>query len=206
MKDSEQILNEILDTEKSALIDVLESGSDLFISNEFIKSFPVLEHICNALGIVRSIRDVIFIKKLTIFISNLPNASEKDKEYFMKRYLKDEKKFVEKLIEIIDNLDDSKKAEYESKIFEKYFYQKITYDEFLKYSYSLTKINVSDIIEGYNVIKNKKDKDENGNIMIPGDFGGAYVNVGMSEIVTMFGTCGFSLNDSGINFLKCIFE
>ncbi|MCR5186045.1 MAG: hypothetical protein K6D97_02890 [Clostridia bacterium] len=146
------------------------------------------------------------MKKLAIFIKNLPDASEKDKTYFMNSYLNDERKFTEKLFEIIDNLDDSKKAEYEAKIFEKYFYNRITYNVFLKYSYDLARIDVADLVAGYKEINNRIDRDEDGNIRISNNIGGSFLGIGMAEILTYPGTCGFSLNDNGIKFLGCIFD
>ena len=142
---------------------------------------------------------------LYIFIINLPNTTEEEKIYFLKRYKKDESKFTEKIFEILDKLDDSNKCKYESKIFEKYFHNKISYKEFLKYSYSLQKISITELEEGYE-IKQKNNRDSEGNLRLPNYIGSLFLSIGMADVIPLIGACTYSLNANGNIFLSCIFE
>ncbi len=197
----EQILTPFIDTN----LDLHEITLDNFLDESFLKEIPVLKSIYTGYKFVNTIQNAIFIKKLYLFIKNLPNANEEEKKSFLKRYKKDEIKFVEKLFEIIDKLDDSDKCKFESKIFEKYFYGFINYEEFKLYSYALQKININAIKEAY-IKLTENNIDEDGQILIPTSIGGSFLSVGMSEIVTMVGNCGYCLNKISYKFLKCLFE
>ncbi len=54
-------------------------------------------------------------------------------------------------LEIIDNIDDSDKCGYEGKIFEKYFYNRISYKEFIMFSYALPKLGIDIIRQCYQI-------------------------------------------------------
>ncbi len=197
----EQILTPLIDTN----LDLCEITLDNFLDEDFLKEIPILKSIYSGYKFINSIQNAIFIKKLYLFIKNLPRATEHEKNNFLKKYKKDEIKFVEKLFEIIDKLDDSDKCKFESKIFEKYFYGAINYEEFKSYSYALQKINISAIKEGY-IKFTENNINEDGQILIPTSIGGSFLSVGMAEIVTFVGTCGYCLNEISYKFLKCLFE
>ena len=205
MDDDELIVNEIINCEKGLLVDILDADLNLFIDNEFIKEVPVINSIYSIFKLATTINNAIFMRKLCIFIQNLPNATEKEKGKFLKKYKKDEEKFAGRLIEIIDQINDSSKCKYEAKIFEKYFYDSIDYDTFKKFSYALSKIDIDDVDEGYKMLQEKKQVVD-GHIMIQNDRGSAFLSVGMADVVTFPGTCGFVFNERGKDFLNCIFE
>ena len=205
MNNDELIVKEIINCEKGLLVDILDADLNLFIDNEFIKEVPIINSIYSIFKLTTTINNAIFMRKLCVFIRNLPNATEEEKEKFLKKYKKDEEKFAGKLIEIIDQINDSTKCKYEAKIFEKYFYEVIDYDTFKKFSYALSKIDIDDIDEGYRMLQEKSQiVDEH--IMIQNDRGSAFLSVGMADVVTFPGTCGFGFNERGKEFLNSIFE
>ena len=205
MNNDELIVKEIINCEKRLLIDILDADLNLFIDNKFIKEVPIINSIYSIFKLTTTINNAIFMRKLCVFIRNLPNATEKEKEKFLNKYKKDEEKFAGKLIEIIDQINDSAKCKYEAKIFEKYFYEVIDYDIFKKFSYALSKIDIDDIDAGYRMLQEKSQiVDEH--IMIQNDRGSAFLSVGMANVVTFPGTCGFGFNERGKEFLNCIFE
>ncbi|MCR5186046.1 MAG: hypothetical protein K6D97_02895 [Clostridia bacterium] len=67
MDDDEKILDEILNTEKENLIEVLDAFGNLFINNEFVKDVPVLKHICSIMGLVREYKRFNFYEKIGNF-------------------------------------------------------------------------------------------------------------------------------------------
>lgn len=205
MNNDELIVNEILNCEKEILANVLDADLNLFIDNEFIKDIPIINSIYSVFKLSTTISNAIFMRKLCIFIKNLPNATENEKKKFFKKYKKDEEKFAGKLIEIIDQLNDSDKCKFEAKIFEKYFYDKIDYETFKKFSYILSKIDMADIIEGYKILE-KKENIVDEHIMISNEIGASFLGVGMAEIVTFPGTCGYCFNHKSLIFFKCLFE
>lgn len=78
-------------------------------------------------------------------------------------------------------------------------------EEFKKYSYALCRIDVVDLKKGFEVLKVKENIVDN-QLMIPNETGAAYLSIGMAEIVTFPGTCGFCFNEIGKKFLESIFE
>ena len=205
MDNDEKIMNELINSLDEINTDIWEVNLDSFIDDDIIKEIPVLKTVHNVFKLGKTIQNAIFMKKLYIFIRNLPNASDRDKEYFLQKYKNDETKFVEKLLEIIDNIDDSDKCSYEGKIFEKYFYGNITFEEFIDFSYSLAKIGIDDIKKCYE-IKQKNILNTDGMLEVPREIGGELLSAGMTEILTCVGTCGFVLNNKGYKFLYSIFE
>lgn len=203
--DDEYLMKEIINSLEDINFDLWEIPLDFFTKNEIIKSIPVLNIVSSVFHLGASIHNAIFMKKLYIFIINLPNASEEDKKKFLKKYKKDETKFSEKIFEILDKIDDSDKCKYESRIFEKYFYNKITYKEFLRYSYALPKIGIAELEEGYRT-KMDNNIDEEGNIKMPNFTGLIFLSTGMANVIPVLGSCFYALNDDGKKFLECIFE
>lgn len=205
MNNDEKIVEEMIDSLVDTNIELWEINFDLLSNFEILKDIPVLRVAYNLCNFGKGIHDFIFIRKLQKFLINLPNVTEKEKEAFFERYKKDEIKFAEKLFEIIDNIDNSDKCEYEGKIFEKYFYNKISYEEFKMFSYALPKIGMDNIKKCYQ-IKIENNIDEDGQLEIPRKFGGEFLSSGMAGIITYPGECGYSLNENGYKFIECIFE
>lgn len=151
MNNDEKIVKEMVDSLVDTNVELWEVNLDLVSNLEIIKDIPVLRVAYNLYNFGNGIYDFFFIKKLQKFLINLPNVSDKEKDYFIKRYKKDEIKFAEKLFEIIDNIDDSDKCGYEGKIFEKYFYNRISYKEFIMFSYALPKLGIDIIRQCYQI-------------------------------------------------------
>lgn len=151
MNNDEKIVKEMIDSLVDTNIELWEINFDLLSNFEILKDIPVLRVGYNLCNFGKGIHDFIFIRKLQKFFINLPNVTEEEKEAFFERYKKDEIKFAEKLFEIIDNIDNSDKCEYEGKIFEKYFYNKISYEEFKMFSYALSKIGMDNIKKCYQI-------------------------------------------------------
>lgn len=202
---NDKMMQQILTPAIDINLDIYEVALDKFLNEAFLKEIPILKTIYSGYNLANSIQNALFMKKLYLFLKELPNTTEDEKNKFLKKYKKDEPKFVEKLFEIIDKLDDSDKCKFESKIFEKYFYSFINYEEFKLYSYALQKVNVKFIKEAY-IILNENNVNEDGHILLSTEIGGSFLSVGMAEVVTYPGTCGYCLNEVSYNFLKCLFE
>lgn len=205
MNNDEKIVEEMINSLVDTNIELWEINLDLLSNFDILKDIPVLRVAYNLCNFGKGIHDFIFIRKLQKFLINLPNVTEEEKEAFFERYKKDEIKFAEKLFEIIDNIDNSDKCEYEGKIFEKYFYNKISYEEFKMFSYALPKIGMDNIKKCYQ-IKIENNINEDDKLEIPREFGGEFLSAGMAKIITCPGSCGYNLNKNGYKFIECIFE
>lgn len=128
--------------------DLIEVGIDNFLDDGILKEIPIVKSIIGAKNIGIAIRDKIFIKKIVSFLYEIKSIPEEDRKKFIERLNKDPKysyKVGEKLIVIIDRLDDYDKPKLVGKLFRYTIEGKIDYDIFIRLSSVINNCFLSDL-------------------------------------------------------------
>lgn len=188
---------------KDQCIDSLQASLDIILDGTFLENQPIIGTIVRIWNIGNTIKDALFIKKLYNFLENLPKFSLEEKEKFIKKYKKDDESFSETLFEILDKMNDINKCKYESNIFVEYYYGKINYEQFKKYSYALQILNESDIQYAKKIIN---DIENYTNFVTDNSYSSRFFTCGMANILTYPGTCALSFNDETQKFLSIIIK
>lgn len=124
-----------------------ESVMDNFLDDEILKDIPLVGLLFKMKNVVTTIQDKLFAKKLLSFLKELENVPiEKRYEQINKIDSNSEykTKVGEKLLFIINNCEDSEKSKVIGKIFKAFLEEKINYDDFLRSSNCINKINYTD--------------------------------------------------------------
>ncbi len=137
------------DNIKDITVDVLETSLDHFLEEDVIKEIPVFGTLYKAGKVVSGIRESIFAKKILKFLFEINKIPQEERIRFINK-LEAEKKFRnkvgEKLIVIIEQLDDLDKPEIIGRLFKAAIKEQITYDDFLRLSSVVQKAYVPDLI------------------------------------------------------------
>jgi hypothetical protein len=125
-----EIFETILSSTDNLGEEYLEMGLDSFLDDGIIKEVPIVNKVYSILKIGINISQAFFLKNLTNFIVYISDFSLEDRKEFVKKYKRDDKDFSEKLILVLDRLDETDKCYYLSQIFKSYAYGKIDYTLF----------------------------------------------------------------------------
>lgn len=111
--------NELLDILKDIGIDNTEVFLDKFLKDGIVKEIPILKDILAVGKIAIGIRDQLLLRKIFIFAKNTQNTPKEKKNNFINK-LSDPKKIKGigmKILQVLDRLDDVKKAELIGKLY-----------------------------------------------------------------------------------------
>ncbi|RFP65771.1 hypothetical protein D0N36_07520 [Hymenobacter lapidiphilus] len=127
--------------------DVIETLFDSILDDGFVKSIPVVNTVHSLYKMGLGIRERIFIKMLLKFLLELKNISIEERETFVIKL--QEKEYGddvgEKIIIILDKIDDSDKASMIGKLFSAYIRGKFEFEDFLRLSHIINNSFVGDI-------------------------------------------------------------
>lgn len=128
-------------------VDFSEIAIDNVLDDGLLKEIPIVSTVVNLLKFGANVHDKLFIKKILAFLGQLRDVSP-DERKKMITDIDDSKKYRikvgEKLLYIIDTCDDYEIAELVGVLFKVYIEGRITYDEFIKTSAVLKRINKGD--------------------------------------------------------------
>lgn len=145
MERNKEVIKEILLAESDTFGDYLELGIDELLDDGILDGIPIVKSINSVYKVGKNINNAFFYKKLISFIYHLRDISLNDRTNFIDRYTKDDKEFSEKLLYIIDKLDETNKSKYLSNIFKNYGKERIDYDTFRRFCIILTNTYIGDI-------------------------------------------------------------
>lgn len=114
-------------------------------SVSIIEEIPILKTCNSIMKIGSSISNAFFYKKLLNFLINLKEFDYEKRKKIIDKFTKDDKEFSEKLIYIIEKLDETEKAKFLSRIFKCYGEGKINYNEFRRFCIILANNYLDDI-------------------------------------------------------------
>jgi hypothetical protein len=129
--------------------DIGEISLDNIIGNENINQIPIIGTLRSIYKIANSISDYLFVKKLLKFLQELGEVSEEQKLELNIKIQSDfqyNKKIGEKLLEIIDKVDDTDKTRIIALLFRAFIEGKIDLQKFFKFSQLTNKAFLPDII------------------------------------------------------------
>ncbi|HFK5521269.1 hypothetical protein CMU85_10105 [Elizabethkingia anophelis] len=153
---SNQISETIKNNKFQDLIsDVSEVILDNFLEDGLIKDIPIFGLIFKSKNLYSSIQDKLFAKKLFTFLKQLNETSNEQRLNQIVKIDSDASyklRVGEKLLYIINQAEDSEKAEYIGILFNAFLKEKIKYDEFLKTTNCINNVNTVDL---NNFIKRK---------------------------------------------------
>jgi hypothetical protein len=151
MKDlSHDFKESILSQEVTDLAkDYSEIALDSILTDGIIKDIPIIGSIANLFKLGQSIRDRHLIKKIIKFLNRLSDIPVEEKEKFIKR-LNDEDKngeLFEKILIVLDRLDETIKAEMVGNLFRMYVMGVISKHLFLRGSSIVDRGVISDLVK-----------------------------------------------------------
>ncbi|PIQ68263.1 MAG: hypothetical protein COV91_05030 [Candidatus Taylorbacteria bacterium CG11_big_fil_rev_8_21_14_0_20_46_11] len=165
-------------------IDLAEIGIDSILNQGLLKEIPIVSTIANLSKVGANIHDRLFLKKVLSFLNQMKSVSVDKRKEMIDKIDSSSKyriKVGEKLLYIIDSCEDYEISELVSIVFKSYIQEKISYDDFLKVSTILSKINKSDFDWFVAERKNHSfDLDDVGDLISSGLFELHYEKVSVS--------------------------
>jgi len=141
----------ILDSVSGNLADLsaeaLEVGVDQFIDNELLKEIPIFGGAVKIYNLSQRISEGFFMKKIARFLFQLKDIPKEKRERFIHK-LEDEKenrKVGEKLLIMLNKLDEVDKASIIGNLFKAFIEAKIDYNQFLRLSNLVDKSLLDDL-------------------------------------------------------------
>ncbi|MGY2134155.1 hypothetical protein ACW9KT_18125 [Hymenobacter sp. HD11105] len=127
--------------------DLVEATFDSVVSDGLIKDIPVINTIHSIFKVGSSIREKIFINMLLKFLLELKDIPLNEREVFINKLENSDyrNKAGEKIIVILDRLDDSDKASLVGKLFKACIQGKFSFEVFLRLSHIISNAFLSDI-------------------------------------------------------------
>lgn len=149
VKTIEESFKESIINESSNLLkDYGEITIDSLIKDETIKEIPIIGTLLSFYKIGISIREKFTIKKIYKFLFQVKNIPKEDKINFLQK-CDDDKNFnaniAEKLLIILDRIDDFDKAAIIGNLFKKLIEEKMSLNDFLYLTNAIDKIHILDL-------------------------------------------------------------
>ena len=122
---------------KDLSVDIAEVFTDEFLEEGIIKELPIIKTIHSIYKTGISIKDKLFIKKLLYFLKEFKNVDLKKRTELINKIDHSETyktKVGEKLLLIIDRVDEYEKAEIIGKLFKAFLNEILDYDLFIRCS------------------------------------------------------------------------
>lgn len=129
--------------------DLLEVALDYVLDEDIIKDIPIVRTIAGLYKATVSIRDRALVKKLVNFLSSLSSVSQEVRQQFRARMNNDEKfkcKVGEKLLLIIERLDDMGKPALIALSFQAFMEEHINFEMFQRLACAIDKSFYTDLM------------------------------------------------------------
>jgi hypothetical protein len=127
--------------------DIAEAAFDSFTKDEFIKNVPLLNTFHSVVKVGFDVRERLFINKLLKFLFELKDIPTSKRQEFIEQLQESDYqiKAGEKIIAILDKLDDSDKASIIGKLFRASIIGKLDFSVFLRLSYIVNNAFLEDL-------------------------------------------------------------
>lgn len=128
-------------------VDLSELTFDSIIKNDLLKEIPIVSTIINLSKFGANIHDNLFLKKILYFLNNLKDISSEKRKELVENINKSKKykvKVGEKLLYIIDSCEDYEISELAGTLFKAFIEEKINYNDFLKSTSVIKKLNINE--------------------------------------------------------------
>ena len=121
---------------------------DAVLDEGVLKDVPVFGWLVKGYGVVTTIRDRLFLKKVAMFLSGVGQIGENERSQFREKLGADEgycRKVGENLILLLDRQDDFDKAYILGKVFCGYIRNTIDYAAFLRLAMTIDRAFIDDL-------------------------------------------------------------
>jgi hypothetical protein len=130
-----------------------ELGLDSFLNDGLVKDIPILRTLVGIIRTGLNIRDRAYVEKIAMFLSQVGQTTQEQREAFVKKRCQDTKRFEETILLIVEQSDRIEKASLIGKIFKACILGKFSYEEALKLSNMVNRSFWGDLED---IIQNKK--------------------------------------------------
>lgn len=127
--------------------DYAELSLDFFMENDTLKDIPFFGTFFKIYKTANNIKDQIFLKKLYSFLFHLKEIPLYKRIAFIDNLEESKQKVGEKLLILIEKLDDLDKPKIISNLFKATIEEKMTYEDFLIISNSVSNSYINDLKE-----------------------------------------------------------
>ncbi|WP_010241520.1 hypothetical protein [Clostridium arbusti] len=134
---------------KDAGIDNIEVALDNFLQDRILKEIPFVKTVIALFKTGKSIRDYLLMEKLCAFLTNIEDIPQDKINKFINK-LENEKNITKigiKILQIIDRLDDTRKAELIGKLFKVLLDEEINSSQYFRLCYIIDKCYYDDIFQ-----------------------------------------------------------
>ncbi len=128
--------------------DIAEVGLDAFLDEGIVKELPVIKTVVSFFRTGICLRDALFLKKVSIFLSDIGKIPQQKRDDFIKRLNsthKQKRRVGNTLILILERLDDLDKPAILAKCFIAYLNEIVTFEEFRRLAIAIDRAYVSDL-------------------------------------------------------------
>ncbi len=127
--------------------DLCEFGIDQLLDDGVLRSFPIVGFAKGLFKTVSNVREYMFTKKLYEFLNNLHGFDERKRKRFEKIISKDKgkKRIGERLLFLLERMDEVEKAKMLSRAFKAYLDEVIDRELFMRLCTAIDKIQVEDV-------------------------------------------------------------
>ena len=199
MEIDDSLLKTISDNGANDIIsEMSEVTLDSIIQNDLIDKIPIISTLRSVYKISHSISDYLFIQKLLKFLYELRSLSEQEKiemKLKMESNNKYQNKIGEKLLEIVNKIDDSDKTVTIAKIFKSYINGDIEIHEFMKFCQIVNKSYLPDLMKLTNFARGQSLRSE---------YSGSLLSMGLLQINPTLYTREIKLGLSEIDLYQYI--
>jgi len=129
--------------------DVAEIALDAVLDEGVLKEIPVFGWFVKGYGVVSTVRDRVFLKKLATFFSGLGRVNEDEKNEFRENIETDDafcRKVGENIVLLLDRQDSFDKAYILGKVFSGYLRGRIDYQTFLQLAAAIDRAFIGDLV------------------------------------------------------------
>lgn len=119
-------------------------------ANGVVKDIPIIGSIVKTIKLGLTVKDVIFLKKLGDFLCNLKDIPTDKRIDLIEKLEKDSKSKAnagEKIILLLDRVDDFEKPKFIANAFKSYLNSKISYSQLQKTNFVIDHLYIGDIKE-----------------------------------------------------------
>jgi len=181
--------------------ELLETNIDSLLKNGVLKDIPIINSIVGIYKLGVSIKDIIFMKKLIRFLSEINDTSIQERQKVIAKMEKDDKygrKVGETILTLLDRLDDLNKANIVGILFKALMKGRFDTFVFQRLCHSIDKVFIDDIQELRAYIRGQYiDNDIKSSLYISG-----LLNRTMFGNITVDGNNEYEVNDLGIILIR----
>jgi hypothetical protein len=126
---------------------IAEIGIDQLLDDGLIKDIPILRTLKGIVNTERNIRDYLFTEKIYLFLKQVHNFSDEERNKFNEKFntSKEKSKIGERLLFIIERIDDLNKSKMLGDAFKAYLNDTITKELLFRLCYAIDKVYTDDL-------------------------------------------------------------